>query len=412
MKRGALRFGVLDIGTAKTVALVLEGVPGWSVKVLGYGQAATRGVERGQVVDMPALIRTVTRAMNRARRMAKVGDGPLPIWSNLAARPVQALTHRGAVGLPNNMVEEEDVLRAEEAARAVPIEHNQAVLHIIRRGFFLDDKPVHWPVGMYGYRLEAEVHIITVPRTDLLNLKQALEDAGLLVEAFVLNPLAVGEAVLSDTEREMGVIVCDIGAGTTDVAVYAGHEVDFATVLPLGGNDLTRDLAQILSLPWQEAERLKVEHGHASPDAVQEDQWLTIHPFGEGEAVRIRARDVAAILEARIRDIFQKVARAVREAGKWGMFPAGLVLTGGTSHLPGLRQLLARELKMPVRIARLHPNLTWPQAMSGPEYATALGVVYFAQAYLEHGQGTARVPAAASGDFWSRVKAFLRGLLP
>lgn len=409
--KSAVVFGVLDIGTSKTVALVVEAVPGWSFKVLGYGQGPTQGMEQGQVVDMARLTHTVARAMQQALRRAGLREPDFPVWANVSARPVHAFNHRGAVGLPQGMVTEYDVHRAEEAAQAVPVEHNQMVLHVIRRGYRLDEKPVQWPVGMYGYRLEAEVHIITAPRADVFNLKQALEGAGLTVRGFILSALAAGEAVLTDGEREMGVVVCDIGAGTTDVAVYADREVAYAGVLPLAGNHLTQDLVRILSVPWNEAERLKLEYGYATPAAVpQGEHWLTIRPFGEGEEARIRQQDVAAILEARLRQILDRVREVIDASGRADALPAGVVLTGGTARIPGLRELVMRYLKMPVRIARLQPPPTWPPSLRGPEFATTLGLVHFAQAYLA--QETGPVSAAPSRNWWSRFRAFLRGLLP
>ncbi len=411
MSRG-WTVGVVDIGTRKIAALVVEVRPGWPARVLGYGVAPSKGFRQGTVVDLPALGRAVARALNRALRMAGLKVERLPVWANVAVAPIKAFNHSGVVGVSQGMVDEDDVRRAEEAAQAVPVEHNQMVLHVIRRGYLLDDKPVQWPVGMYGYRLEAEVHLILVPRTEVYNLQQCIEDAGFPVEGFVLSALAAGEAALSDAEREMGVVVCDIGAGTTDVAVYVDGEVWHTDVVPIAGDRLTRDLSVVLSLPFSEAEALKVERGYASPHVVPEDaDWVTIHPFGEGEPVRLHARNVAEILEARLRQLFDRVREVIVASGKEGALPAGLVLTGGTARLPGLRRMAMDYLKMPVRIARPEGRARWPRPMSGPEFVTLLGVLHFLEAYASEeaqGEGGFR----PTGPFWEKVRAFLRSLLP
>ncbi len=407
-----LTFGVLDIGTHKIAAVVVELRPGFPPRLLGYGVAPSRGMEQGAVVNLPELSRVVARVMGRALRMAQAKGKSLPIWSNVATAPVKAFNHRGVVGVTQGVVDEQDIQRAEEAAQAVPVEHNQMVLHVLRRGYRLDERPVRYPLGMFGYRLEAEVHIITVPRTDIYNLQQAIEEAGLTVEGFVLNALASGEAVLSDAEREMGVVMCDIGAGTTDVAVYADGEVCHVGVVPIGGRHLTQDLSYVLSIPLSEAERLKVRQGYAHPDVVPEDaEWITIRPFGEGEAVQIHARDVAAILEARLRQLLDRVREVVVASGKEGKLPAGLVLTGGTAHLPGLRHLAMDYLKVPVRIAKPSVPSRWPRPMTGPDFATLVGLMRFARLIYEQRDATP-VSVGEAATWWGRIKRFLVSLLP
>ncbi len=403
-------LGILDIGSSKIGALVVEVRPGWPARVLGFGVAPSQGLQKGVVVDMPALTRSVTRAMLRALRMARLKPARLPVWANVAVAPIKAFNNTGAAGVTQGVVDEKDVLRAEEAAQAVPLEHNQLLLHVIRRGYRLDDKEVKWPVGMYGYRLEAEVHLITVPKTEVYNLQQCIEDAGFTVEGFVLSGLAAGEAVLSEGEREMGVVVCDIGAGTTDVAVYVDGEVCHTDVIPIAGHNLTRDLSVVLSIPFHEAESLKRDHGFASPNVVPRDaDWVTFRPFGEGDPVRLHPRHVAEILEARLRQIFDRVRETLKTSGKADALPAGLVLTGGTARLPGLRQMAMEYLKMPVRIARPEGRAHWPQQMGGPEFTTLLGVLQFVEAYASE----QAAPAPAVEATWGqRLLTFLRGLLP
>ncbi len=407
------RLLVLDVGTHKVAGVLV----GWSEnglpQVLGYGTAPSRGLDKGAVVNPLEVTRAIERVLSRAQRLAQVNRTGLVAWSNLVATPVKTLHHRGVVGVTQGVVEEDDIRRAEEAAQAVPSEHNRFTLHVLRRGYRLDDREVEYPLGMFGYRLEAEVYIITVPRTDVFNLRQCIEETGVQVEGFVFNALASGEAVLSAAEREMGVVVCDIGAGMTDVAVYAQGQVVHVDAIPRGGRHLTLDLSFVLSLPYAEAESLKVQHGYALPDAVPEEaEWLHIRPFGEGRAVRIHPRDVAAILEARVREILDRVREVIVASGYEGRLPAGLVLTGGTARLPGLQRLAMEYLKMPVRVASPEVPTRWPKPMSGPEFATLVGVMRFARLVYDS-ESTARSANARQGrGLWPAFKRFLRSLLP
>lgn len=408
------RLLVLDVGTQKVAGVVLSMPSGGLPQVLGYGMAPSRGVDKGVVVNPPEVTRAVERVLARALRLAQVPREGMPVWSNLAATPVKTLTHRGVVGVTQGMVEEEDLRRAEEAAQAVPAEHNRFILHVLRRGYRLDEREVEYPLGMYGYRLEAEVYIITVPKTDVFNLRQCIEETGVQVEGLVLNALASGEAVLSAAEREMGVVVCDIGAGLTDVAIYAQGQVVHVDVIPRGGRHLTLDLSYVLSLPFTEAEQLKLQHGYAHPDAVPEEaEWLFIRPFGEGREVRIHPRDVAAILEARVREMLGQIHEVIAASGYEGRLPAGVVLTGGTAQLPGLRRLAMEYLKMPVRIGLPEVPARWPKPMTGPEFATLAGVARFARMMYETPSGIGfKASRRHKSGVWESIKGFLRSLLP
>ncbi len=365
----------LDIGTTKVCALVarLEGaVP----RVIGVGLEPSQGMSKGLVTDIQALSQAVQRAVEKAERTSGLVIESALV--SLAGAQVAGEISRGVAGVRGGRVSERDVARALEAAQAVAVPHNREVVHVVHRGFTLDEQErVHNPLGMYGYRLEAEVYVISALKSAIANLRQAVESAGVSVAGFVLNPLAAGEAVLEDTEREMGVVVVDIGGGTTDLAIYIGGDVWHTAVIPVGGNHITNDLVYVLHLPPQEAEQIKIRFGHALPQEVPPEEFVTIHPYGEAQGVKMPRWQMAQIIEARVQEIFQFVRQEIHRSGYEGLLPAGVVLTGGVSDLPGVREMAREVLALPVRVAR-------PQRISGmidrirkPAFATSVGLLHW-----------------------------------
>ena len=224
---------------------------------------------------------------------------------SLAGSHVSSINSRGVVGVHRQVIDEDDVLRAMDAARAVAIPHNREVIEIIQRGFTVDGQDgIRMPIGMHGYRLEVEAHIITAAASTVDNLRQVVGNSGVEVSGFVLNPLASGEVVLTETEREMGVVVCDIGGGTTDMAIYIEGDVWHTMVLGVGGNHVTSDIAHGLRLPFSRAEEVKINHGHALTRAVRPDEIFPVRTFGEDEPVEVSRYDLAHIIEARVEEIF------------------------------------------------------------------------------------------------------------
>ncbi|NPA06192.1 MAG: cell division protein FtsA [Chloroflexi bacterium] len=406
-------FFALDVGTSKVAALVARaGEEGEPLTVVATAMEPARGMHEGVVVDVPALTQVIRRVVQRINR-----SSPLPMdhaYVTFSGARVQSQNHRGAVGVSHGVVDKTDIARAEEAAKAIAIPHNREIVHIIRRNFRLDDHPVGWPEGMYGYRLEAEVHIISAEKTALLNLRQAVESAGVAVDGFVLGGLAASEAVLSQQERDVGAVVVDIGAGTTDVLIYSGGEIWHTAVLPMGGEQLTRDLAFGLNLPLSEAERVKREHGAAWwPEEAQvlKEERVFVKPFGQNRSVAITRYDLVRILGPRVEQMLQAVAQTVREAQPPTQLAAGLILTGGTALLPGVREMAARILRLPSRVARPEGVRSLPEAWRSPAFAAAVGTVRLARLYWS-GEDWGASWTPPIGPWWRRVLNFLRDLLP
>jgi len=402
----------LDVGTSKVAALAAVPNASGGLQVVGAALNRSRGMRKGAVVNMAEVGRVLRRVVERTARSVQ-----RPIESayvTFSGSPVQSRRNRAAVGVSGGVVDEDDIHRAEDSARAITVAHNEEVLHVIRRSFWLDDKEVPWPLGMYGYRLETEVLVVTAEKTALLNLRRAVEETGVEVAGFVLGGLAAGEAVLSQAERDMGVVVVDIGAGTTDVAVYARGDLWYAAVLPWGGEHITRDLAYGLNVPLEVAEQIKIEHGRAvRAQRPDDEEPLNIRPFGADQDMEIRPSDLALIIGPRVEQILRHVAQQVEASQAPGMLAAGVVLTGGSAHLPGMRLLSTRILRLPTRLGQPEPLPGLPQRLQDVTFAGTVGALKLAHLYHQS-QFAAPYPRHSSRarSWWTRVREFLRGLVP
>ena len=370
----------LDVGTTKICALVGEVSDAETIRIIGVGVEPARGIHRGNIVDVALATEAVRAAKLQAERTSGYEIGRA--YVSVAGKHILSLNSRGVTGLnPNRgVVTVEDVERALEAARAVALPHNREVLHVIPRTFTVDGQEgIRNPLGLHAFRLEVEAHIITAASSSLRNLEKCVNDAGLAVDRFVLNPLASGETVLTEAERESGVVVVDIGGGTTDLAVFIEGTVWHTAVIEVGGNLITSDIAHVLHLPPAEAERIKIEHGTSRPEGIARDRVITVHPFGEDMPTQVLASDVAQIIEARVDEIFTLVMQELKRSGYDGLLPAGVVLTGGSALLSDIRHNASKIMHLPVRIAQ-------PQGISGlvdrlqsPAFATGIGLLRFAR---------------------------------
>jgi cell division protein FtsA len=366
----------IDVGTTKVCTLVGRVEPE-TIRILGHGIEPSEGIKKGVIVDLAAASEAITRSVQKAEQVSGVEiTGALV---SLAGAHISSINSRGVAGVSGETIDEDDVLRALDAARAVAIPHNREIIHIIQRGFNVDGQDgVTMPVGMHGYRLEVEAHIITAAQATVENLRQCVGAAGVEVLQFVLNPLASGDVVLSDGERQMGVAVCDIGGGTTDLAVYVDGHVWHTMVLAVGGNHITNDIATGLRLPLAQAEEIKIKHGYALKSGVGAEEYLTVRAYGEDAPVKISRQDLAHIIEARVEEIFTLILQEIKRSGYDGLLPAGMVLTGGTSALPGIRQLANQVLGIPVRTAGPEKMVGLVDQLKSPAYSTGFGLLQWA----------------------------------
>src|SRR5450759_1040387 len=317
----------IDIGTTKVCTLIARVEGERSLRILGVGIEPSQGIRKGTIVDLAAASQSIARSVEKAQRTSGLEVGSALV--SLAGSHVSSINSRGVVGIAGGVIDQDDVMRALDAAQAVAIPHNREIIHVIQRGFIVDGQEgIHTPNGMHGYRLEVEAHIITAAAATVENLRQCVAASGVTVSQFVLNPLASAEVVLSETERQMGAVVCDIGGGTTDMAIYIDGDVWHTMVLAVGGNHVTSDIAHGLRLPLNQAEDVKKQHGHAVEAEVDPHETFMVRTFGEDKPVQVSCKELANIIEARVEEIFDLVLQVIKRSGYDGLLPAGMILTG------------------------------------------------------------------------------------
>ena len=407
----------IDVGTTKICTLVgREEGPG-KMRILGVGIEPSQGIKKGTVMDMGAAAQAVARSIDKAERTSGLEIDSALV--SLAGSNVSSTNSRGVVGVSGRVITADDLVRAVDAARAVAIPHNREIIHVIQRGFNVDGQEgIRMPIGMHGYRLEVETHIITASAASVENLRQCVAQAGVNVTQFVLNPLASGEVVLTETERQMGVVVCDIGGGTTDMAIYIDGDVWHTAVLAVGGNHISSDIAHGLRLPMSQAEEIKIEHGHAVHDEVAAHEYFNIKPFGEQDKVQISRQELSEIIEARVEEILAMVVQEIKRSGYDGLLPAGMVLTGGSSLLPGIRTIASQILGVPVRLAKPENLFGMVDQLDSPAFSTGVGLLKWATLFSEvssqrvSSRRLSPVDPSSANPTVQKILSFLRRMLP
>ncbi len=400
----------IDIGTTKVCTLIARVEDEANLRVLGVGIEPSQGIKRGNVIDIPSASQSIIRAVEKAERSS--GMEITSALVSLAGAHVSSVNSRGVSGINGGVITDADVNRAIDAAQAVAIPHNREVIHIIQRGFTVDGQDgIRQPVGMHGYRLEVETHIITAGEATVENLRKCVQASGVEISSFVLNPLASAEVVLNDTERDMGAVVVDIGGGTTDMAVYISGDIWHTMVLPVGGNHVTSDIAHGLRLPIQQAEEVKKLYGHAVETEISPDDVFSVRAFGDDRPMQTSRKELAHIIEARVAEIFELLLQEIKRSGYDGLLPAGIVLTGGSSLLPGIKTIASQVTGLPVRIAKPENLVGLVDQLNSPAYSTSVGLLKWAVLMSEMMQEGKKPPTVLPA--WLEVaKKFLKKLLP
>jgi cell division protein FtsA len=403
----------IDVGTTKVCTLVGRVEDDKSIRILGVGIEPSEGIRKGMIVDLAAASQAITRSVEKAE-----STSGLEITSalvSMAGAHVSSVNSRGAVAVNGNTIEQYDVLHALDQARAVAIPYDREIIHVIQRGFTVDGQDgIRNPKGMHGYRLEVEAHIITASAATSDNLRQCVGAAGVEIQQFVLNPLASAEVVLTDQERQMGVAVCDIGGGTTDLALYVDGDVWHTMVLAVGGNHITQDIAHGLRLSFEQAEDVKKQHGYAMRTGIGSEEYFSMRPFGEDRPVQINRQDLAHIIEARVVEMFSLTLQEIKRSGYDGLLPAGMVLTGGTSALPGIKRVAADVLNMPIRSAQPENLTGLVDRLRSPAYSTGVGLLHWAVSMHDQdlGGGRSRRSKGEKRMDLDQVKKWIGRILP
>ncbi|MBD3272757.1 cell division protein FtsA [Candidatus Dependentiae bacterium] len=380
-------FTAIDIGTTKICVLIATNTPNGDIELIGIGQHPSYGLKKGVVVNIAKTVDSISQALKKAEDMAgcKVEYATVGI----SGGHIQSLNSTGIVAIKNKDISQEDVDRVIEAAKAVPISKDQEILHVLPQYFKVDDQELILDsIGMSGVRLEAQVHIITGAISSAQNIIKSCEMAGIKVSDIVLEQLASADAVLTESEKELGVGILDIGGGTSDFAIYKDGRIMHSKVIPVAGNHFTNDLAIGLGVPIEKAEELKKKYGF-----VWEDNYLDLDKDSvevdlgyQGKKKKVETYSLYDILQPRAEEVLDFLCEEMVNFKLKSFMPSGLVLTGGGSILTGMKELAEKRFNLPVRIGIPtryksidNKNIcTVPDLLKNPIYATGYGLLIYA----------------------------------
>ncbi len=395
----------LDIGTSKIACIVAEAAPDGKIDVIGIGTHASKGLRKGVVVNIESTVESIRLAVEEAELMA--GVNIQSVYAGIAGSHIRGYNSHGVVATKNGEVTQEDVDRVIDAARAMNIPADQKILHILPQEFIIDGQDgIKEPVGMSGVRLEARVHIVTGAVSSAQNIIKCCNRCDLDVADMVLEQVASAEAVLDQEEKDMGVVLVDIGGGTTDIAVFLNGAITHTAVIPIGGDHLTNDLVIGLRTSAREADKLKRKYGACMTSLVSPEEQIEIPSVG-GRPPRPMPRQVMAqILEPRVEELFEMIKGELERSGYQELVAAGIVLTGGSSLLDGMIELAEEVFDMPVRLGRPTGVGGLVDVVSSPVYATGVGLVLYGHRYRSE---TSAFRAGSPGMFakaWKRMRSW------
>jgi cell division protein FtsA len=365
----------LDVGTTKVCVLIGE-LAETGVDVIGIGQHPSRGLRKGMVVNVDSTVEAIKRAVAEAEQVA--GVEVESVYTSIGGGHISGLNSQGVVAIQGRTreVSPADVERAIEVARDVNVPPDREILHVLTQAFSVDDQDgIREPIGMLGSRLGVEVHLVTGAVTAVQNVVRSVNRAGLTVKDLVLQPLASADSVLTPDERDLGVLVIDVGGGTTDVALFRENAVWHTAVIPLGGDHITNDIAVGLRTPPSDAEELKKAFGCAQTGLILEDETVEVPSIGGRKARVLSRQTLSRIIQARVEEILRLVARGVRQAGLEEAATAGVVVTGGAVVMEGVPELAESVFDLPVRRGIPKWIGGFYDQVENPMYATAVGLL-------------------------------------
>ena len=399
----------LDIGTTKVCAVIGQYSESGQIEITGVGTTPSKGLRRGVVINIEATVRSILNAVESAEMMS--GREVHGVYTGIAGGHIEGINSRGVVAVTgkDREITKEDIDRVVDAARAIVIPMDREVLHVIPQEFIVDDQGgVKNPLGMIGVRLEAEVHIITGAVTSAQNIVRCVNRAGFKVNDIVLEPLASSKAVLSNDERELGVLLIDLGGGTSDILVYLEGAPYHTGVLTIGGDQVTSDLSIMLKTPIEAAERIKREAGCCYAGLVDGDEDVTIPGVGGRPPRRVSRKRITEVIQPRMTEILGMVREQIERKGYSSLLGGGVVLTGGGSLLPGTAELASEIFGLPSRIG-------YPVRLGGlveeyysPVYATGVGLVLYGASRKETEDLDTSSSEKAFKTVWDRMSKWFK----
>jgi cell division protein FtsA len=397
----------LDIGTSKVVAVVAEVLPNGRHEIIGLGQSESKGLKKGVVVNIEATVESIQRALEEAELMADCQIRN--VWTGIAGSHIRSFNSSGMVAIKDKEVNSTDVARVIETAKAVNIPTDQQLLHTVPQEFIVDNQEdVREPIGMSGIRLEVKVHIVTGAVSAVQNIVKCVRRCGLEVTDLILQPMASADAVLTADEKELGVVLVDIGGGTTDIAIFTEGAIRHTAVIPIAGDQVTNDIAMALRTPTAEAEEIKVRYGIAKQVLADPTDVFDVPGLGDRSARTMSKAALSAVIEPRVDELFGLVHQVVRESGFEEVLSSGVVLTGGSALMPGMCELAEDVFLKPARVGVPDYSGQLADVVKSPRYSTVLGLLEEAKRQYLRGQVVVRQGGSAKA-VWQRMKEWFLG---
>jgi len=395
----------LDVGTSKIVAIVGESQPDGTVEVIGIGSHPSTGLRRGVVVDMASTEHAIQRAVEEAELMA--GCEIHSVFAGISGSHIRSLNSDGTVAIKDKEVSEGDVERVLEAARAVPVAADQKILHVLPQEYVIDNQDgIRQPIGMAGVRLEAHVHVVTAALSATQNISKCVARCGLSVDELIMQPLAASYAVLTDDEKDLGVCLVDIGAGTTDIAVFTDGAIRHTACIPIAGDQVTNDIAVALRTPTQHAEDIKIKYACALVQLARNDESIQVPSVGDRTSRQLARQTLAQVVEARYRELFSLIQAELRRSGFENLIAAGLVMTGGASRIEGAEELAEELFHMPVRLATPRYVTGLSDVVNNAIHATGVGLLLYGN---QADSNRNRLAPGGGETFFDRIRSWFRG---
>jgi len=394
----------LDIGTSKVAAVVGEITSDGGIEVIGIGEAPSRGLKKGVVVNLESTVQSIQRAINEAELMA--GCQIKSVFAGIAGSHIKSMNSHGVVAIKDKEVTQYDIDRVIDSARAMAIPADQKILHILPQEFIIDlQDGIKEPIGMSGIRLEAKVHMVTGSVSASQNIIKCIRRCGLEVEDFVLEQLASCNSVLTEDEKELGVCLIDMGGGTTDIAIFVEGAIKHTAVIPIAGDQVTNDIAVALRTPTINAEDIKKKYACALTQLANVEGMIDVPSIGDRAPRKISAQNLAEIIEPRYEELMLLVQSELRRSGNEELIAAGIVLTGGSSKVKGLIELAEEIFHMPVRMGGPENVTGLTEVIRNPMYSTGVGLLIYGK---EH-QGIGKIADSEQGSWMQQVKTWLQG---
>jgi len=398
----------LDIGSSKITTIIATLSNEGKVSVIGVSTVPSKGIKKGVVVDIDEAVEAIAATLESAERMAGYAVSSAYVLVN--GTHISSLNSRGVVAVAHQEgeISPSDVARVTEAAQAISIPSSREIIHVIPRGFIVDSQDgIRDPVGMSGIRLEVETNIISGATTVMRNLVKCVQQVGVDVEDLVFGAVAASQAVMTETEKELGAVLVDIGGGTTDVLVFEDGSPAYAAILPIGGQNITNDLAIGLRTSLEGAEKIK-EKMQALPE---NESQLDVSDLGL-DVGTIPRKKLTEIIEARAQEIFSLVALEIKKSGFGGKLPAGVILCGGAAETQGITEAAKKVLKMPVRVGEPKGASGLIEEVSGPAYAASIGLLLYGSRLRPERRMSLGAARGRIGDLISRVINWVKSFLP